>query len=682
MARRSLPYMPGLDGVRAIAVIAVVLYHLDVEWLPGGFLGVDVFFVVSGFLITSLLLAGMRSRGHFDVKEFWLRRARRLLPALILVLIGVVTYVTLALPGELRALRGDVAAAVGYVTNWALIVTDTSYFEAFSRPPLLRHLWSLAVEEQFYVVWPLVFAAGWALLRRRLLFVVWIGAVVSAVVMAVLYEPLTDPSRVYFGTDTRAVGLLVGAGLAFVTTPALLAVAVKGWARTRRELAGWGGLIVLAALTALGSEFDPAMYRGGFLVASVATMAVIVGAASPTTPARILSVPLLVWIGRRSYGIYLWHWPVLMLTRPELDVPYDGLALVAARIGLTVGLAAVSYRWVERPIIEHGFGPWVRSLLRPRPRPARALAGVGGAAAVTALVATLAFAPPSLNTLPEASAADELAVPASPHLTTTSTTSTTTPAQIGAAPTGDYASGRLSSRLPDGDAPATTTTAGAPATTSVVDRQEDVASVADPPATAPTAAPPVSAAPRVDPAPAPESEATPVEAVTVTAIGDSVMLGAAPVLAAALGETATIDALVSRSFADGAAVAAGLAAEGRLGDVVVIHLGTNGPIDDHLVDELMAATEDADRVLAITVRVPRRWETQVNETLRVGAARWQKLELVDWYGASDGRQKLFVDDGVHLTANGKDVYADLVAQAVSPVPGCAATDGCPQPPAS
>jgi peptidoglycan/LPS O-acetylase OafA/YrhL len=637
---RTLPMMTGLDGVRALAVIAVLLYHLEVGWLQAGFLGVDVFFVVSGFLITSLLVADIRRFGHFDVKRFWVRRARRLFPALILLLVGVVAFTAAVMPDELRRLRGDVLAAVGYVTNWALIYSDTSYFDSMARPPLLRHLWSLAVEEQFYVLWPLAVAAGWALLRRRMLSLVWLGALLSVALMALLYEPLSDPSRVYFGTDTRAVGLLVGAGLAFVTTPTRLVRPAVGRRRVLTELAGWAGLAGLAAWMLLGSEFTRAMYRGGFLAVSVASAALVIGAAAPTSVSRLLSIPVLGWIGRRSYGIYLWHWPVIMVTRPQLDVPVDGWALDAARVAITLALAAASYRFVERPIIEVGVAGWMRGLLTPRPRPTRALAGVGGLAVVASFVAVLVVAPTPLEGPPSAVAGT------TPAATTTTSAplvaalpdAATTRPQVVAAPVDlpVAAAGTVTANIPGGAAglaSATSDRAGA-------------------------------------------RERPPPEPAAVTAIGDSVMLGAADALRQALGETVTVDAEVSRSFATGADKIGQLAAAGTLGEIVVVHLGTNGPVDAELFDTLMENAEPADRVLAVTVRVPRTWEGQVNETLVAAARRWPDLELIDWKATSDDRPELFVEDGVHLTDAGRRVYANLVDAAVGPLVTCVDRGDC------
>src|SRR5919199_3682700 len=219
-----LPYLPGLDGLRALAVTAVLLYHADLKWIPGGFLGVEIFFVISGYLITALLLSEWRQKGTISLKNFWLRRARRLLPALYVLLVVTLAFAVVFLPGEVAGLRGDVLAAVGYVTNWYLIFGQESYFESVGRPSMLQHLWSLAVEEQFYLIWPVVLAVGLGvgatrLRRRRVLTVALLGAAASALAMALLYTPGVDPSRVYYGTNTRATGLLFGAALAFLWSP-------------------------------------------------------------------------------------------------------------------------------------------------------------------------------------------------------------------------------------------------------------------------------------------------------------------------------------------------------------------------------------------------------------------------------------------------------------------------------
>ncbi len=373
----SMSYLPGLDGLRAVSVIAVLLYHasdVGIEWLPeGGFLGVEIFFVISGYLITALLLAEYRNHasatggaGRVNLKQFWMRRARRLLPALYLLLITVSLVWFLFIRDEMYKLRGDVVAALTYVTNWYLVFSQQSYFEQAGRPSPLRHLWSLAVEEQFYLLWPILLVVLLVAFRgklNRVLGMIIIGALASTVLMAVLYEPGTDPSRVYYGTDTRAAGLLIGAALAFLAPP---------WRLTRNtgRYAGWviDG-IGLAMIAAIGwffvntNEFDDFLYQGGFALLSIITAVMIFVVAHPVSHLgrKVFGTSLLVWIGVRSYGIYLWHWPVYMVTRPDLDVGFSGYPLLFVRLAITVVLAELSFRLLEKPIRNGAIGKWTAS---------------------------------------------------------------------------------------------------------------------------------------------------------------------------------------------------------------------------------------------------------------------------------------------------------------------------------
>ena len=293
----SLPYMPGLDGLRALAVIAVLLYHGGLTWLPGGFLGVEVFFVISGYLIDSLLLAEWRQQGRINLKAFWLGRARRLLPALYLLLAVTLAFAVVFLPDEVARLRADAIAAFGYVTNWYLAFGHQSYFETVGRPSLLQHLWSLAIEEQFYVLWPLVFAVGMGTKsarsrRRGLLVAVLAGSAGSALLMAILYQPGVDPSRIYYGNDTRAAGLLVGVALAFVWAPGRF-FTQKHLRRALRHRTGRRPAPLLPDMlgfAALGGfvwfclrldETQPFLFRGGFALVALATAVVIMVVVHP-----------------------------------------------------------------------------------------------------------------------------------------------------------------------------------------------------------------------------------------------------------------------------------------------------------------------------------------------------------------------------------------------------------------
>ena len=382
---RGLPRLAGLDGIRGLAALAVVLYHAGVSWLPAGFLGVDVFFVVSGFLITALLIAERERDGRTDLIEFWLRRARRLLPVLALVLLATTLYAAIALQNTLIDHLREVAAAAVYITNWDQILRGVSYFEMFERPSQLRHLWSLAVEEQFYIVWPVVFALGARLLRLRWLWCGVVGAgALSVVWMAILFTPGDEPSRVYFGSDARAFTILLGAAAAFVWKP---------WRRA------WGGpsgrlmdalalaaLIGIGAIMAVGRHWSDWMYPWGLLAVSAATMALVAFVIRPgSLVGRALEIAPLRWLGERSYSIYLWHWPIMLALQWEFGFAPDSLAIVGVGVIATFACSELSYQLVERPLRRPEF--WSLERIRGRLADARPLAVVAASLAGAVLLA-------------------------------------------------------------------------------------------------------------------------------------------------------------------------------------------------------------------------------------------------------------------------------------------------------
>jgi peptidoglycan/LPS O-acetylase OafA/YrhL len=372
MAASGLPHRRALDGVRGAAVLAVLLFHAG--HLEGGFLGVDLFFVLSGFLITSLLLAEMRGTARVGLLAFWARRARRLLPALFLLLAGVALYAWLvADPQELHRIRGDAWATLAYVANWRFILSGFDYFALFTAPSPLNHTWSLAIEEQFYVLWPLVMVAvlAWGRMRnrtdpaatsRRTFVVSAVLAVLFTGLALALWRTGHDPTRVYYGTDTRAPSILIGAALGAFLTWRGPARAV--WLRRMVEGAAVAGVAVLAvAWVRLSGEN---VYRGGLLVCAVAGAAVIAAAAHPEPGpvARVLGVAPLVGLGLISYGVYLYHWPIY-LWLDEARTGLDGAPLLALRLAVTLAVALVSYRFVEQPIRRGAFSARTLRWLTP-----------------------------------------------------------------------------------------------------------------------------------------------------------------------------------------------------------------------------------------------------------------------------------------------------------------------------
>jgi peptidoglycan/LPS O-acetylase OafA/YrhL len=354
--------MPGLDGLRAIAVLGVIAYHLNFGWASGGLLGVGVFFTLSGYLITDILLTQVAG-GGIKLAKFWLARARRLLPALFVMLIVVMAWVTVIGPHQPSNFRIDLASAVGYVNNWWLVFHNVSYFAQFASPSPLGHLWSLSVEEQFYIFWPFLLMIGVGLVRelpyasgiRPRLGAVMIGfGVVSAILMAVLYTPGLDPSRIYYGTDTRAQELLLGAALATVWPSRNLVARIPGGARRMIDGLGVAGLLVIFLMFWRSGQYSPFLYRGGFVVLSIGTVLLLVALVHPASRlGPIVGMRPLRWIGERSYGIYLWHFPIIVLTTPAGDHTVN-LARAAAQVAATFVVAALSWRYIEDPIRRGG----------------------------------------------------------------------------------------------------------------------------------------------------------------------------------------------------------------------------------------------------------------------------------------------------------------------------------------
>ena len=374
MPARLTGRQPALDGLRAVAVVAVLLFHGGVAGARGGFLGVDVFFVLSGYLITMLLLREQQATGRIALGAFWARRARRLLPALFFVLAAVAVYAAFLVEPQARlSLRLDGLAALGYVGNWRQLGAEGGYFAQGATPSPLRHTWSLSIEEQFYLVWPLVVVAllrGRRLTRSRVRWVLVVAAVAalaSAVLMSVLLGG--DVSRVYYGTDTRAQSVLVGCALAALLRLRRTPASTPG--RTSAPpglvtLAGWLGLVVVIAAMITVDGTQRGLYHGGLLLFDTAVAAVL--AAVVLAPARglarLLSVRPLPALGRISYGVYLWHWPVFVVLTAE-RTGLTGPALLALRLGVTLVLATLSWRLVERPVLNGALVGWRGRLSLP-----------------------------------------------------------------------------------------------------------------------------------------------------------------------------------------------------------------------------------------------------------------------------------------------------------------------------
>jgi peptidoglycan/LPS O-acetylase OafA/YrhL len=354
---RGIRYIPAIDGLRAVAVIAVMLYHLGFKWIPGGFLGVDLFFVISGYVITRLLLDSIQRSGGLDLRAFYIARVRRLLPPLVFMIITTTIIVGLWAPDTMRRFLGDAPFALFGGMNWWLVFRHTDYFEAIGRPPLLQHTWSLGVEAQFYLVWPLILLLVLKYFGKNkipgaaLIIAAFSGIALLFVSLQVDAASASQVSHVYFGTDTHSIGLFLGAALAVSWIPQNLQETVNQKAQDFIDGIGVFGFLGIIAAFLFVDETDPTLYKLAFPLAGIFGCAILTSIVHPASRfAPILSSKPFVWIGERSYAIYLWHWVVFQVTRPDFDLEGADWALYALRILIVFALADISLRIVELPV--------------------------------------------------------------------------------------------------------------------------------------------------------------------------------------------------------------------------------------------------------------------------------------------------------------------------------------------
>ena len=366
---RGIRYIPAIDGLRAVAVIAVILYHLGFTWIPGGFLGVDLFFVISGYVITRLLLDSIQRSGGLDLRAFYVARIRRLLPPLLFMIVTTTVVVGLWAPDTMRRFLGDTPFALFGGMNWWLVFRQTDYFEAIGRPPLLQHTWSLGVEAQFYLVWPLILLLVLRYFGKNkipgaaLLIAAFSGIALLVVSLQIDAASGSQVSHVYFGTDTHSIGLFLGAALAVRWIPQNLQETVSRKAQDFIDGIGVFGFLGIIAAFLFIDETDPTLYKLAFPLAGIFGCAIITSVVHPASRfAPILSSKPFIWIGERSYAIYLWHWVIFQVTRPNYDLEGSDWALVALRILVVFALADISLRLVELPVRSGLIDYWFKGM--------------------------------------------------------------------------------------------------------------------------------------------------------------------------------------------------------------------------------------------------------------------------------------------------------------------------------
>ncbi|EJR45102.1 hypothetical protein IIM_05064 [Bacillus cereus VD107] len=600
--KKNSRYMVGLDSLRGLAILGVILYHINFNWMPGGFLGVTVFFVLSGYLITDILAMEWKRNKRIDLKKFWLSRARRLLPGMVVMLVITLAWITIFHSSLLEKMCGDSLAALFYVSNWWYIYHKLSYFDNFNQLSPLNHFWSLAVEEQFYVVWPFIISLGFYYIKKqsRMILLICLGAAASALAMAILYEPGADPSRIYYGTDTRAFSLLIGAALALLWPSNRLANKIIPKARLILDAVGGTALIIILVMFWKTNQYDPFLYKGGMALLSIATALLVANLAHPASRiAQFLRFRPLRWIGVRSYGIYLWHYPILTLTTPKVNAGDFSLIRAILQFLLILMIAQISWKYIEKPIRQGA----LRNIQFKNLRLKNVALGVKLALICAVFVSSIA-----VFGLSNASKAKE-----NPQLDKVEAEQT----QPAKHPVAVWDNPAQEAEAPQ--------------------NQEESKEV---------------------------NSEQPKNPLTVTAIGDSVMVDITPYLKNAFPDI-RIDAQIGRQLSKAIPVVEQLKNDGNLGNHVIIGLGTNGAFTTEQLVSLINLIGNERKIIFINTRVPRPWESIVNERLKVTTSKYPNVTLVDWHAASAGKRDYFAPDGVHLTKVGAEAYAALVVKAVN-----------------
>jgi peptidoglycan/LPS O-acetylase OafA/YrhL len=613
--RQGSHTIPGLDGLRALAVIAVVFYHLFPHVLPGGYIGVDIFFVISGFLITTLLINEHARTGHINLKKFWMRRARRLLPALFVTIL-VISSIAFFIRGDILVGIGQqILGAATFSSNWGEIAAGINYFENNSTH-LFMNFWSLAVEEQFYFIWPFVILLLLSTLKKPFIGMIVTGilALASAGLMAFLFLHDAGPTRVYYGTDSHLFGLMIGALLAFWTRSKTIKQPLRRLTQPfwhLRRFPKTTRISGVVAFAGLGASFfllpnqSALTYNGGLFLACIFAAVVLVATVSTNDwLQKLFSLRPLTWIGIRSYGIYLWHWPLLVLFIYLLPKTFPWWIVPLCVPVITVGLATLSYRYIEMPIRRHGFqGLWYRAFKKR-------------AVSVDAVTTRTYIQPHSM-------------VPVTLALCIL-----TIGAALGA-PTKTIAQMNIEK--------------GQKAIHEQTQKKPTAkAQIHNPSASSPKQAPTL----------------IPTDGNVITVIGDSVTLAASPYLQERFPGI-LINAEISRSLRRGGLeTIEQFAQTGQLRPVVIVALGTNGYYGTDKLDELIAKLA-AHKVVLVTAHAEREWTASNNDNVHVTAQKYKNIQVAEWDQMISAHPEFLSSDGIHpLGADGGKIYADSITEAL------------------
>ncbi|MFS0988088.1 acyltransferase family protein [Enterococcus durans] len=598
-------YITGFDGIRSLAVVGVILYHLLPTSMKGGYLGVPIFFVVSGYLITDLLRQEWEQNGKINIWQFYVRRMKRLYPGLAFLLITASAYITLFQRGLLNNLRGVVVSSLLYVNNWWQINNGLSYFDRFANESPFTHIWSLAVEAQNYLIWPVIFVLLMVFVRKRkwIFYTVLGTSVLSAILMMILYTPGGDPTRVYYGTDTRLFSIWMGSALAFVWPSTRLK---KNIPKQAKRILNLAGLISLLALILffffLDDHYSFVYYGGMFLVSIFCVILVAVTAHPGASLDRWLTNPVFTWIGKRSYGIYLYQFPVMIFYEAKVsDIADHVLIHTVIEISLILIISELSYRYIERPLARFDYSRtlqvvkgWFKTPIISKQKPWLI------PATLVVIVALVGFVTAPKDSVTADQKQLQAKIAESKKLAEES---------------------QKDSEKNDGTVDQ-----------AILDKYELTV-----------------------------EQGKKAQKLQLTAFGDSVMLDAATDLKEVYPHV-VVDGDVGRQLYASEPYIEELKKQNLLKDTVLIGLGTNGAFTEAQFDTIMSALGDR-KVYWVNVRVPtKRWQNDVNAMLGDMAKKYDNLTLIDWYDYSNGHSDWFYDDQVHPNPEGMKHYIHLVSE--------------------
>ena len=598
MSNNKSKYLPSIDSLRALAVLAVIIYHVDVNYLPGGFLGVDLFFVLSGYLISSLIIKEFRKTGTVNLYNFYIRRARRLLPAVyFMITVGLVVMV---LFNEVLLRKSHLDAIFGYIysSNWWYIFHKLDYFDSFGAQSPFKHLWSLAIEEQFYMIFPLLFLLvngkkkskdGTYKLNKNFLYVV-LGLILVSLIAHILLFDINNISRIYFGTDTRAFSLLVGVVGAILYPMERLHAKVTPQQNMLYSVVSLVSIATLITVMVYTSEYNTLLYRGGFLLVAILGLIVIISSGKQhTLMSRLLSFKPVVFIGKISYSLYLWHFPVLVLTTPVSEIGNPNIIFVILRVILTFILATASYVFVETPIRKLGFKNYINVIfkkIRKRPRKSRKVhAGIVGLVSVLFLMGIFGKSVPFIST----------------------------------AFVKEMESNKETQFVNNGNNKDNNQEKSSDSNKDNKDNKED-------------------------------KKNSDKKYSSVLVMGDSLTVD--------IGEKfqelypgAVIDGKIGRQLYVAVEEAKSYSKYNNENSAIIFQLGTNGPFTESQIEELVKEFDKAD-IYFVNIKVPRAWEKTVNAALKETQEKYSNVKLIDWYSVANSTKDLFEPDRVHLNQAG------------------------------